>query len=364
MKYSFFFRLNIQHQNLGDLLINRELIRLAAEVGRVYVDTAQCPPHVWKEICALRASNISQINGLYSMMKAVAKERFSGRRCVYLLTPGGNAGASSFRSVGSEIKSLLQIYGIAMTGIRLIHLGVSYERLGSIRTRFIRLRALVLAAHYVRDARSFALLKGSGIRVSGIMPDLAFNLFAEDRAPRLHAEDNGERRTRKRVVLSFRCDQREDQLDRVKNFLVRAFEELPPDTEYTVYSQVRYDDQTARDLFLWMKKIGLVTTYLRIVEDGISAATNTFRNSDIVLSNRLHVLLLGGAAGCVMIPCVEDVNEKIVGVFENIREEFRIVRIDNLPTKDILSEALQNPVELPAARLELNSLMEVVLRPS
>ena len=92
MKNSF-FSINTQFENVGDALINREMIRLAALKSKVYVDFSRCPDGFSETSCGTSNHSFSKVKfGFLGICLKLIFKRCVREECYYFLSPGGYFG--------------------------------------------------------------------------------------------------------------------------------------------------------------------------------------------------------------------------------------------------------------------------------
>ncbi len=304
-----FLSLKTQFGNVGDALINRELIGLLHAHGAVCVDTSGTPR--WYVDGLALAPGTRRVDGHVRLLAALLRARLERRRAFFFFVPGGFSGELTRRQFVRRTLLLAPLALLRAIGVRICHVGVSYEAIGARHAAYLRLKQRLMHAFFVRDSRSAALLQRLGVHPSGVLPDLAFNLVA--------AAAGGSRgASPRRVEFSFRTDQHAAQFDRIDAAVRAVLDRLPADVDRGVTVQVTHDALGMRRL---AERIGAergtefaVFTETRSVELLLAH----YRAADLVVSNRLHVLLLAAAAGCRIVACVDPHNAKIVGLFESL----------------------------------------------
>jgi polysaccharide pyruvyl transferase WcaK-like protein len=188
----------------------------------------------------------------------------------------------------------------------------------------------------VRDERSASCLRDAGISYDGILPDLSFNLF------RTHVPQSKEVRT---VCLSFRTDQFPTQLDRIKRFLEQLLQLLPEQAEIRLLAQVVRDIPGMQALQMWLETRLLRRPHLFINCESIAQNESLFRLCDVVFSNRLHVLLLGGSVCGRVVACVDGYQPKIDGVFRMHKLSAAILHVEEELTEASFRSATQVAID-------------------
>jgi polysaccharide pyruvyl transferase WcaK-like protein len=308
-----FFSLKTQFENVGDALINREMVRLAAANGRAHVDLSRCPERFRRTVKL--EDNAKVYHGFGSLCRSMITHRLQGKRCYYFLSPGGYVGEVGWKEMPSKLLNTFVLLAFVLIGIRICLVGVSYERLGSRNIRLQALRSKLLYRHFLRDRASLAYAQQSGFKTSGLMPDLAFNIFS-------HAAQNKQSLKPadvKRVAFSFRTDQYEHQKEQVIATAKACLALLPERISVLLMVQVERDRPGMQALKTALESEGILdVTFVEhphSIEDCISA----YNTSDLIISNRLHALLMAGSVtGHLLAVTGDGKNKKIEGVLEEL----------------------------------------------
>ena len=327
MKYSF-LTIQTQYENLGDALIIRELVALLSQHSKLIVDTSHCPD--WFAEMLNLPKGTQHLRGRIAMMQAMMLLRLQGHDVFFALIPGGNFGELSWLKFVKGLLMLLPLGVMKALGIKLIQLGVSFERMGWRAMLLLRLRGYFMHAFYVRDEQSSALLKQYKIRHKGILPDLAFHLFTREVKPVGQL---------KRVCLSFRTDQYSTQKDRVRDVVDALVEAMPKATNYVLSVQVERDLKGMKYIQQHLNaKHGIEAEIFHEARD-IDKIQAFYATVDAVVSNRLHVLLLGGSACGRLVACVDETNQKVAGLFGTVGRRDLVVAMDKV-TPQLMKQAL------------------------
>lgn len=305
-----FFSLKTQFENVGDALINRELVRMVSSRADTVVDLSRCPSVFRRTLGLSNLKNVELENGARQLFVSLVKARLAGETVYYFLSPGGYFGEiSGLRKLSAWINTGI-LYLLTAIGVRVCHVGVSYEGLGPANIRMLRARGRILFRHLVRDEASRALMLEKGIRVHRRMPDLAVGA-AGSGAP----HPSGKRST---LALSIRVDQVEDQQDTMRRFAVELARELPEDIPFKVVVQAKRDLEFARGLVAHLVSCTARPVSLVDCSSDIEACIDAYRDCQFVVANRLHALLIGAIAGTTPIAIVNpEVNKKIVALLED-----------------------------------------------
>ena len=351
-KITSFFSVKTQFENVGDALINRELIRLASAHGQAVVDVSRCPTEFQRTLALDGLPGVRVVHSTRRLFRDLIGARLAGHVAYYFLSPGGYFGdIHGLRKVSAWLNTLV-LCALYIIGVRICQVGVSYERLGPGYLRLLRARARIMHRHLVRDEDSFKLLSRVGVRVDGTMPDLSVSAARGSTAAGPcpgHA-----------LALSFRVDQDEGQSEAIKRVVVMLDEELSADLPFKVVVQVKRDLSFARELVNDLAKAGNRPVSLIDCSDDIDRCIREYADCHIVLSNRLHALLIGAIAGVVPVAVtLPNVNGKIAALFRDCNLGQNVFDLGQPNGVDAVVAALKEGRAF--AKIDLESLREQLL---
>lgn len=326
-----FLSVRTQFENLGDLLINRELISLLSERGDLVIDASGVPQ--WF-IDALRLpSGAKIVRGRIKFMYSLVGHRLRGRPAFYFFLPGGNFGDYSTLNFLKRTVLLFPWYVLKFLGVKFCQIGTSAERLGPRHTRYLKLRNPLLHAFYVRDIESSSVLSEAGVKHHGLLPDFAFNLFTTEST---NNDGSGS------VCFSFRTDQHASQLGDCYRIIDRVVSLLPKSTTYWFSVQVERDRKGVEELRELLLKHHKIEAGVFEETRQIARMQEFYRHTESVVSNRLHVLLLAASGGARVVAYADHMNQKITGLFRTID------RVDLLISpQDVGSSKLDKALHAP-----------------
>lgn len=334
-----FFSIKTQFDNVGDALINRELIRLVARHAETAVDLSRCPVEFRTTLGLMPSNNVKLVRGTFRLFLSLLRARLTGGEVYYFLSPGGYSGEVSLPRLFSAWINTAILYGLNAIGVRVCHLGPSYERIGPTFLRILRARSKILHRHVVRDWASFSLLTELGVQVHGRMPDLAFGSV-----PSIPPATT----KRQAIALSFRTDQYPDQKAQCEKIALHVDRIMPVTIPIKVVSQVGRDTPFAKRIYSRLLESGRPVTLLETSAD-ILGCYNAYRDCRVVISNRLHALLIGSMSGASPIAIVDpDHNAKVIGLFEDCDLSSNIISVRDMRINETLEILLRCDDELPS----------------
>ncbi len=350
-----FFNINTQFDNVGDALINRELVKLASNHGPVVVNLSNCPPRFRETLRLEGLPNVTLVDGSFALFSKLFKHRMGGGIPIFLLKPGGYFGGLGSSFLFKAIAVLLFQSLLALFGTKICQIGISYERLSRFHSLFLRIRRPLLHALYVRDEKSFNYAKRLGLKPDGIKPDLAFNIYEQ-------AVESSS--SVKNIALSFRTDQYPQQIDQIAilvKWLVNSLNKYGLE-QIVFVAQVKRDQQPADQLSGMIEKEFGVKAPVVVCFDSIGDCEQAYATCDLIISNRLHSLLIGGSRCSKLLGCVsENANEKIMGLFDTLNLTDHLVDIGNFDealADKALQTALKNDFDGRPIALSLKQSVE------
>jgi polysaccharide pyruvyl transferase WcaK-like protein len=303
-----FMSVKTQFDNLGDVLINRELALALANRAETYIDFSRCPSSFRAAMNVEAHPNIRSLVRLGSvrLLYTVISKRLSGRPCFYFLNPGG-LGGKELTAKQSLTASAYNIVLLALKriGVKNCIVGVSYDRLMK-RNRWVTaVRHAAMHVVAVRDNLSVANLKRDGVRVDQVVPDLSFLSFSGK-----HIAPN-----RSAIAFSFRFDK--SDADAIESFVLQTAEKHQA-RRLKFVAQVARDAKPMHAIAERVAATGLVVESV----DGWASfdiTNDAYHDTAVVYSNRLHALLMAAYVGATPIAVVAPhANEKIVGLFSDL----------------------------------------------
>ncbi|RYZ98794.1 MAG: polysaccharide pyruvyl transferase family protein, partial [Sphingobacteriaceae bacterium] len=252
-----------------------------------------------------------------SFNSTILSELLSGnkngeKRHIYYVVAPGHRSTSGLTSARRTLLGGIKNYIFKLFGGRMIRMGFS---IGPFDKLNAKAESIISGNYYyygLRDHKSMALAKSLNFSDPQYFPDLAW-------CYKPYPEDPATARVDKNyVVLSFRSNEygtahNEDYLAPIVN-KIKALLKTVSTQKIVLAYQVQYDREAAVYI---QQQIGneyeteLVDHKLLLPE-----AEALYRNAKLVISNRLHVLMLAFQCDTLAIPLInlED-NKKIVGIY-------------------------------------------------
>lgn len=338
------YLLRTQYENMGDLWINRMVLRLLAEnFGNVWVDDINVPR-------GFLDATLEGIDGI----KLISSERRFGTRSIRFLLdprtwkkvpkavvfPPGHQGSKtlegSLRGLAGGLCNLV----LKVAGFRLIQLGISLAPGGPAERLRQRINDAAFSLISCRDESTFRLLNG----VKVIHADLIL----------LATRDIPNQRTAAtcRLVYSFRLDhypheQRASVVEALKAFMSKLSEVFPDIPKYIVW-QVARDESVANLLKPGGDPASIYT--LRAIESWKDAEF-IYGPGAVVFSNRLHVALTANVVGGVGVAIIKpEYDQKLVGAFQHVRLGENLIPLTSVSAVETTLRTVNELIAHSAAR--------------
>jgi hypothetical protein len=308
-----FVRLATQFENAGDCLINRELVRLLAERGEVFLDVGRCPEWFAREVASAAAEGRLRRDGRPFYLEMLLA-RMRGRRCLWFLMPGAVSGGLKVSGGVPPWVRDLPLRFASSLGVRICQIGASFGGISEDHLAVWRQRRRHLSVLSPRDTISAGYLERNGVRCDPCIPDLAFNLFGGAELPMESPGGRGHA-----AAYSFRTDQYPQQADEVTGVLAAICRSAGREVRWMPVVQVARDLGGMETLRTRLVSLGIEGTPVMDCHRDIEACFRFYRGVSLVVSNRLHVLLMAASQGARILAVTGGpTGAKIEGVFRDL----------------------------------------------
>ncbi|MBD1431816.1 polysaccharide pyruvyl transferase family protein [Sphingobacterium sp. DN00404] len=312
MRKKAIFIVATQYDNVGDLLINKCLIYELSNYVDLYLDTRNVPDE-FKEKLLESTTNVFLLEDLtkYSF-KGIGAILFffSNVRIDYIFKSPGPFGSGGNKNVFLKNLFFGFIYSLfRLKKVRSYLIGNDIQTQHWLDRFWLRIFSGNIERILSRSSKNVNSLQNLGIKNVGYVPDMCFGLRTND--VRLFAE-------RQKIGISFRDLNSsenhlniEESIDMMVNFWLKEgyeiifFYQVDRDREYNQRLYERYNSTEGvsfRDGCLLWNDI------------------DVYQNFAMLLSNRLHVILLGLVFGAIPLGVLDDnlKTKKIHEIFETI----------------------------------------------
>ncbi|MCE7053705.1 polysaccharide pyruvyl transferase family protein [Algoriphagus sp. AGSA1] len=278
-----------QYENMGDLLINKCLVDELAKYGKVYLDTKNVP-QTFKSVLLEHpnSTELSEVSNISLKGKGLFLSLFSSRfKFDYVFkSPGPFGGSVTLNEKVRAFLFYIIFFIMKLKGAKSVLIGNDFILASKFDESIAKLYSGVLQGIYVRSKKNVNILKELGVSNVDYSPDMCFMMDVEIKDVE-----------RNRVGISFR-DMGDGPNQKIKESVkrfVQYFTEKQIDIDY--FYQVERDKDFNQQLFFEFK-----TPFTHFRENVLKWEDRSYYQDKIfLLSNRLHVLLLGQAFECIPI---------------------------------------------------------------
>lgn len=309
-----------QYENLGDLVINRTLLRNLKNYGRLIVDTRGVPD--W--FCEQLELNVDERYSNYRVRLRLLvllfglKALFNLNSQVYLIrTPGGHSGPIE-NWIGG-VKSLAWFFIFRIIGVRICWFGASIESFSIMREMFEKWYSNFMHFYSLRDSISEGYARKIGIERLESFPDLAWLMETPPASNEPMKIDSDY------VIFSFReCPHKLAETVEYNNNLYAVLDAIVKLVcgEWSKKLVISY--QVTRD-YEFCKGIRDRYKYdcdVMFIESQVDSQCmyDLYSRASMVFSNRLHVLLFAMVCGSLPVAVIDLAeHSKITGIFLDAR---------------------------------------------
>lgn len=303
-----------QYDNMGDLLINKCLVDELAKYGKVYLDTKNVP-QAFKAVLLEHpnTNELSEISNISLKGKGIFSSIFSRKfKFDYVFkSPGPFGGSVTLNEKVRAFLFYIIFFTMKLKGANSVLIGNDFILSSNFDNWIAKLYSNVIKGIYVRSKENVSILQRIGLSNVDYSPDMCFMMNVEIRDVQ-----------KNKVGLSFR-DMGDEPNKKIKES-VKIFVEYFSNKQVNIdfFYQVERDREFNQQLFYEFK-----TPFTHFREDVLKWDERSYYHDKILLlSNRLHVLLLGQVFECI--PMALEFNQlktlKIRNIFNSIGMEDQI----------------------------------------
>lgn len=308
-----FCQTKTQYENIGDVLINKTLLSLLREKGKITAFCGGGLPESFFEEMELEKDERSYAKSQKGFVKEIISSAIKAKKDgdeVYLFSGLGAQSAVGILSAARIFVSGLMFMLFRIFGVRIVKIGASVEKYSKSAEAAEKFRSLFISEYFVRDSVSLDKCKRMNIKKARLCPDMSWSYMKN--TERVKKEAQGV------VAVTFRSHG-DDIL--LKDNCTKALEMLEgvigKEMKVIFYHQVegqKSDEGVSKYLFEELKSRFSCT--LEEKQLSLSTAGDVYKKADFVLSNRLHALLLGYKYGAVPLALINKKdNMKIYSTF-------------------------------------------------
>ncbi len=327
--------------NSGDQLINLATLTNVRKHGVVVINDANTPEWFIEGIGAKDDERFSRYrSGRFysSFMHLLISNKFCGPEEKYsLIIPPGHSSRRGVKEAMTAASWYVKLGIFKALGCKVIRAGFSigpFDRLNALVESF---GSRCFSYYGLRDNESMSIASKYRFRNVSYFPDLAWS-FKPIRF-------NGSAEFPTDVVVSFRSNaygtnHDAEYLAPIQNSLIRLVKETSlAGGAVKVCYQVESDAEAARQLCCALSDAGLNSSLIDH-KLTISEAVAVYGSARVVISNRLHVLLLAAQSGTLPIPLANgNDNVKITSILRDNDLSDLILNLDNDVSENVFQLA-------------------------
>lgn len=320
-KVIFYYKPTFPQDNLGDLVINRSLVYLLSSKGIVNVED-KLLPESFRILLVEGMPNVKLLSKgtsgyKWHLLKNLATRLINRKLKVFLVEPPGHTFNLSPEVSPAHRRKLVALNFYTTLGAKMIRLGVSVGPFSPAYLKYF--------SRYYRKAKwlgardTYSLHLAQEVKISSVtpFPDLAWIYPDTIQTSSIEIP----RHTEKRIVLSFReviAGGKSDQAEATFPLpSLLQLVEMAENYEVIFCHQVEQDKDYVERLYR-----NLDTTHPKTLLSHrlqIQVALSLYGRGAVVVSNRLHVLLLTILAGGIPLALTDTVrHHKILSMFHDL----------------------------------------------
>jgi polysaccharide pyruvyl transferase WcaK-like protein len=317
-----FFNVHTQYENLGDMVINRNLLFLLRKHGEVIVNDNDTPQDFLDNLGVVSEERFTnKYSGRFFLKVLTVALKLRGKKDIYLFIPPGHR--VSDLKVKQLILSLILII-FSILGIKVCEVGVSIGSFNWMKQLAEKLKSGFIHFYGVRDKLSRDIGNQYGIKNLSLVADLslAYPLMLEHNKKYANQE-HGDYLIKELEglsnfsVLSFRIDTTDPKTknysESVTSYILETVAKL--NQPLVLAYQVTQDKVYMAELYEKLKSKGHAVRFIDIQLD-LAGAELLYSRAQYVLSNRLHVLLFAALVNSLPIAIINPAdNRKISALF-------------------------------------------------
>lgn len=328
-KRIFYYNGNTQFENTGDLLINKTLLDIISSNGIIVINDEKLPLNYKNELLTGLDNIIkfSDSDNQLSFNKHIYLSLFKNfifrKKEIFILENPGHHFSKLLKPGKFEFKDFLKRYLFKKLNCNVLKIGVTLGPYSDSMSVYYAKTSKYYHSIFIRDFKTLELTNKFNFKNITYMPDLAwaFNNEKYQSISKINIPNS------KYIVISFR-DAMEGSARDAEYFvqLERSLEKIFETYigyKFVLSYQVVFDKKVCEDIFVHFKDSYDVTFIDECLN--ISDAMYLYSNSEMVISNRLHVLLLAIKSKTLAI-ALSDVKKhnKLVSMYhdENVKECF------------------------------------------
>ncbi|MBS9393199.1 MAG: polysaccharide pyruvyl transferase family protein [Dolichospermum sp. LBC05a] len=328
MKNVIFYSAKTQYQNLGDMIINREMLLQLRPYGKLIVDDKGVPEWFCKDL-EINSDERSSNHGIsfenliiWYAFKAFFQKKY---KIYFVIKPGHFYGEFKF----INLFKLFYFAIIKILGVRICRFGASIGPFTKTMDFLEKLKSKFMYFYSVRDSISKEYADQIHIEKVELFPDLAWLI----KTPNGKSESSESVKIDgKYVIFSFRNSTMTNNLqtsiehkNHFKNHFFKTLDQIVDLVCQTLSYNLVISYQVDSDIHLCqdiMERYKNSCNVILIEEriNNLQCAYDLYSGADIVFSNRLHVLMLAMLSGALPVGVLDvGKHSKITGIFNDAK---------------------------------------------
>lgn len=323
-----FYKTTADFDNTGEVLIYKTLLENLRTYGDVVVDDSPKIQALFLERIGIRDTEKLHTYTKMSFLTYIivsSLKNFFLRRPVYFATGVGDHVVCGAKGAIKNICSFFFMLFLKLCGVNVIRIGMSIKFKGKIAAFSERLLSLVIPFYYVRDGISLYNCRKNKVKAS-IAPDLSWGY-------RVNGLNNANTASNL-VIISFRDYIHKQTPEPYKTLLYAKIGLLlkhickNKNKSILLAWQCDYDKQVLEEIYDRFCDLGNIQLANELIT--LQNAQEYYGKASIVLTNRLHVMLLGYKYGALTVG-LTDIREhtKIYGIFKDEQLENHLIDINS-----------------------------------
>lgn len=326
-----FYKTTADFNNTGEVLIYKSLLENLRRHGNVIIDDSNHIQPLFLSRIGVKDEERLHSHTRSSFVSYILQKSICNvfsRKPIYFVT---GVGDHKVKGAKKNLFSFCFLLLCRICGMRVLRIGMSISFHGVAAKWSERLLSFVIPHYYVRDTLSLQACHAAGIRKAQLAPDMSWAYQIEQNKDAVSQDVN-------RVIFSFRdyCTSKKDK-EPYRSDLIRAIGVVlnvvctNPSVKVLFTYQCNQDLQFMTELkshFPSYQQIEMVPELITLEN-----ANDYYGQSQIVLSNRLHVLLLSYKYGALPIGLTDLTgHKKIQGIFRDNGLDSLLIDIHQVDT--------------------------------
>lgn len=342
-----FYHCSTECGNFGDAIINRNLLKLLRNYGKILLNDKKIPESFLNQLALRPEERVSKNtpNFLLTILGYAYKSRFHRNQNIYLFFPPGH-----LFSLDNEKKLSIILFSAYMfiarcLGVRICRVGFSMGSFSRAKKIVEFMNAKLMYLYGIRDSLSESYAHSIGVTNTTRFPDLSLididtnkSLFSTKLTKHIH----------KKKYIVFSCCQSVpavlSQVE-VENETIKALDEIVAKFCHNQEYKLLLCYQVAKDkkFILKLKERYKSSVSLELIDRQLTEddCADIYGNAELVFTNRLHVALLALVNGGLSIALIDPIiHSKISGIFRDASLQMLIFDLRESPKHQI--EKLEN----------------------